>query len=294
MKPSRFEYFAPETVEEVVSLLEQYGDEGKILAGGQSLIPLLALRLAIPEVVIDINRVSELDYMKDEEGAIRVGALTRQRAIEKHDRLIERCQILGEAVGVVGHVAIRNRGTVVGSMAHADPASEWPALALALDADFEVIGPGGKRTVPAESFFVSYLTTALEANELATEVRFKIPSGRVGSSFLEVARRHGDFAVAGAGALLGLSDGGTIDEARIVVMGVGPTALRARDVERSLIGKRPEPHLFEEAAEGIRRAIEPTGDIHGSAEYRRSIAGVLTRRALSSAAARAEAGGKIE
>lgn len=276
-----------------MSLLGQYADDAKILAGGQSLVPLLALRLAIPEVIIDINRVRGLDYLDDNNEVIRVGALTRQRAIEKHERLNARCSMVGEAVGVVGHVAIRNRGTVVGSMAHADPASEWPALALALDAEFDAVGPRGTRTLPAESFFVSYLTNALDPDELATEVRFKIPSGRVGSSFLEVARRHGDFAVAGAGALLSLSANGTIEDARIVLIGVGATALRARETEQLLVGERPNGGLFEEAAQRVTGAIDPTGDIHGSAEYRRSIAGVLTRRALGSAAARAEAGDDI-
>ena len=291
MKPSQFEYFAPETVEEVISLLEQYGDESKILAGGQSLVPLLALRLAIPDVIIDINRVSSLDYLHDDEDVVRIGALTRHRAIENHEDLVGRCPILGDAVGLIGHVAIRNRGTVVGSMAHADPASEWPALALALDAEFDVIASNGTRTIPADSFFLSYLTTSIEPNELASEVRFKIPSGRVGSSFFELARRHGDFAVAGAGAVISLSSAGTIEEARVVLIGVGATALRISETEQMLVGQRPGADLFEEAAETVRHTIDPSGDIHGSADYRRAIAGVLTQRSLTSAAERAEGGG---
>lgn len=291
MKPSQFEYFAPETVEEVVSLLEQYGDESKILAGGQSLVPLLALRLAIPEVVIDINRVSSLDYLRDEDPVVRIGALTRHRAIENHVALVGRCPIVGDAVRLVGHVAIRNRGTVVGSMAHADPASEWPALALALDAEFDVIGADGTRKIPVDSFFQSFLTTSIEPNELVAEVRFKIPTGRVGSSFLELARRHGDFAVAGAGSVVKLSSAGTIEEARVVLIGVGATALRMTETEQMLVGQQPGAPLFKEAAEHVRQAIEPSGDIHGSADYRRAIAGVLAERSLASASERAEGGG---
>jgi carbon-monoxide dehydrogenase medium subunit len=290
LKPSQFEYFAPESLEEVVSLLEQYGDEAKILAGGQSLIPLLALRLAIPGVVIDVNRVASLDYIHDEGDVVRVGALTRHRAIEKHSDLAQRCPMISDAVSLVGHVAIRNRGTVGGSMAHADPASEWPAIALALDAEIDAVGPKGKRTIPADAFFLSFLMTALEPDEIATEIRFRIPPGRVGSSFLELARRHGDFAVAGAGGLLGLSDDGSVKDARVVLIGVGATALRIDDAERALTGRPPDKEAFEDALKAVNDAIDPTGDVHGSAEFRRSIAGVLTRRSLQAAADRVEGG----
>lgn len=289
MKPAPFEYFAPDSVEEVVSLLSEHGDEGKILAGGQSLIPLLALRLASPTVVIDLNRVAALDHVSHEGGTLRIGALTRHRTIERLPGLAQTCPMLSDAVELVGHVAIRNRGTVVGSMAHADPAAEWPALALALDAEFDVVGPNGSRTIPAESFFVTYLTSALEPEELVTEVRLSLPSSSAASSFVELARRHGDFAVAGAGAMLQLSGGG-IEEARIVLIGVGSTALRVREAEQSLIGRQATPDVFEETAETVRGLIDPTGDIHGSADYRREIAKVLTRRALVSAAARGGGG----
>jgi carbon-monoxide dehydrogenase medium subunit len=290
MKPSQFEYYAPETLDEVVSLLGQYGDEAKILAGGQSLIPLLALRLAAPSVVIDINRVSSLDYIHDNGDDVRVGALARHRAIEKHDDINRRCPMITDAIALVGHVAIRNRGTVVGSMAHADPASEWPAIALALDAEIDAVGPHGTRTIPAESFFLSFLTTVLEPDEIATEIRFKVPSGRVGSSFVELARRHGDFAVAGAGGLVDLGDDGSIRDARVVLIGVGGTALRIEDAESALKGGAPVRETFENASQAVVEGIDPTGDVHGSADFRRSIAGVLTRRALQAAAGRAEGG----
>ena len=286
MKPAPFEYFAPETVDEVVSLLADHGDEAKVLAGGQSLIPLLALRLASPSVLIDLNRVTALDYLDSGGHVLKIGALTRHRAIEKLTDLAESCPMLSDAVELVGHVAIRNRGTVVGSMAHADPAAEWPALALALDGEFDVVGPNGARTIPADSFFVTYLTSALEPEELVTEVRLTLPSGSVGSSFVELARRHGDFAVAGAGAVLRLSENNTIEDARIVLIGVAATALRARDAEQILVGREANSDAFEEAAEIVQEAIDPSGDIHGSSEFRREIAKVLTRRALVSAAAR--------
>jgi len=286
LKPAPFEYFAPESVDEVVSLLAEHGDEAKVLAGGQSLIPLLALRLASPTVLIDLNRVTALDYLDTGGNVLKIGALTRHRAVEKMSDLARRCPMLSDAVELVGHVAIRNRGTVVGSMAHADPAAEWPALALALDGEFDVVGPSGTRTIPADSFFVTYLTSALEPEELVTEVRLTLPNSATGSSFVELARRHGDFAVAGAGAMLRLSETRTIEEARIVLIGVAATALRARDAEQSLLGREANPDAFEDAAEIVRGVIDPSGDIHGSAEFRREIGKVLTRRALTSAAAR--------
>jgi carbon-monoxide dehydrogenase medium subunit len=288
LKPAPFDYFAPESVEEVASLLSEHGDEAKILAGGQSLIPLLALRLASPTVIVDINRVNSLDYLRDGDGVLHVGALARHRAVERLEGLAERCPMLADAVGVVGHVAIRNRGTVVGSIAHADPAAEWPALALALDAEVDVVGSGRNRTIPADSLFMTYFTTTLEPEELVTEVRFRIPAGAVGSSFVELARRHGDFAVAGVGALIDLSEAGTIQDARVVLIGVADTPLRIREAEQVLDDHEPVAASFQEAAEAVQRLIEPAGDIHGSADYRRAIAGVLTRRALAKATARAK------
>lgn len=291
MKPGPFEYAAPESVEEAISLLSQHGDEAKILAGGQSLVPLLALRLAVPTVVIDINRIGGLDYLHTEGGVLKLGALTRHRAVEKDEGLLSGYQMLGDAISLIGHVAIRNRGTVIGSIAHADPAAEWPAIALALDAEFDVRGPNGNRTVAADSLFLSFLTTTLEPEELITEMRLRFPSGPTGSSFLELSRRHGDFAVVGVGTSISLSTAGAIEDARIVLIGVGDTVLRVRDAEQLLVGESPGTQLFEEAAETVRGSIDPTGDVHGSSEYRRSISGVLTRRALTLAAERTNGGG---
>lgn len=278
-------------MDEVVSMMSQHGDEAKVLSGGQSLIPLLALRLASPEVVVDINRVTELDYLRDKGGSLQIGALARHRAVELLPTLRERSPMLAEAIELIGHVAIRNRGTVLGSLIHADPAAEWPALALALDAEVDAVGPKGKRTIPADQLFLTYLTTTLEPDEVATEVRFDLPSKRTGSSFQELARRHGDFAVAGAGAVVNLSRKGVIDSARIVVMGVASTAIRVSEAEELVVGESPSDSLFEEASEMVRRAVEPSGDIHGSAEYRRSLVKTLSGRALVAAGRRAQGGG---
>jgi carbon-monoxide dehydrogenase medium subunit len=292
VKPAPFEYFSPTTLEELVSLLGQHGDEAKLLAGGQSLIALLALRLATPTVIIDLNRVEELEYVAEDDDTVRVGALARHRAIEKRFASTGRCPMVSEAVGVIGHVAIRNRGTVVGSLVHADPAAEWPALALALDGTCDVVGPQGKRTIPADDLFVSYFTTTLAPDEVATELRIKLPPASVGSAFTELARRHGDFAIAGAGAIVGLDSAGRVDTARIVLIGVADTALRIQRAEEILIGRDPSAEGFAESAEIVGKSIDPASDVHGSSEFRKHVTKVLTRRALESAAHRAQEGNK--
>jgi carbon-monoxide dehydrogenase medium subunit len=286
VKPAPFEYFAPTSIEELVSLLEQHGDEAKLLAGGQSLIALLALRLATPSVIIDLNRVAGLDYLSEDGDEIRVGALARHRAVEKRFAT-DRCPLVSEAVGLIGHVAIRNRGTVVGSVIHADPAAEWPALALALEGECDVVGPQGKRTIPAEELFVTYFTTTLSADEVATELRIKLPPARMGSAFTELSRRHGDFAIAGAGAVLGLDSLGRVDDARIVLIGVADTAMRIGQAEAVLVGREPSSEGVAEAAEVVGKSIDPAGDVHGSSEFRKHVTKVLTRRALETAAGRA-------
>lgn len=288
MKPAAFSYHAPKSVEEILSLLSEHGDEAKILGGGQSLIPLMALRLATPSVVIDINGVDDLDYVRTDDNTLQIGALARHRDIEELKGLAEWCPMLLEAIQMVGHVAIRNRGTVVGSMAHADPAAEWPAMALGLEGVIDVVGPSGKRTIAADDFFVSLLTTAIEPGEVATEVRLHLPKGRVGSCFLELARRHGDFAVTGVGTQMSLSsDRECVEDARVVAIGVGQTAVRIREAEDVLVGESPIDELYREAARVVHDTIAPSDDIHATADYRRSIAEVLTRRSLAIAAERA-------
>jgi aerobic carbon-monoxide dehydrogenase medium subunit len=287
VKAAAFEYFAPESVDEVVALLQEHGDEGKILAGGQSLMPLMALRLGAPEVLIDINRVGGLDRIENGGSRLRVGALVRHRAVERTPGLERTCAAIADAVPLIGHVAIRNRGTVVGSLAHADPAAEWPALALALDARITAAGPAGTRELDAVDFFESYLSNSLADDEFVTHAEFTLPAGTVGSAFEELARRHGDFALCGVAAVLALTPSGEIGDARVVVCGAGPTPLRIGAAEQALTGQQPSPERFGEAAEAVHAAIDPRGDIHGSAEYRRHVTRVVARRALQLASARA-------
>ncbi len=289
MKPAPFEYAAPSSLDEAISLLQQHGDEDvKLLAGGQSLVPLLSMRMARPELLIDLNPIDELQYIREENGGLAIGAMTRKRAVEESE-LVRRLQpVLLAATQLVAHPQIRNRGTVGGSMAHADPAAEYPALAIVLGAELRTAGPDGERRIAAEDFFQSYLTTALEPVEVLTEVRVPILAPGTGWSFLEVARRHGDFAMSGAAVTLRLDGGGSISEARIVLFGVGPTPVRVREVEQRVMGEQPSDRLFQEAGRVAGEGLEdPLSDVHASAEFRRHLARVLTARALGEAVERA-------
>ena len=291
MKSPPFEYEAPETLGEVISLLQQY-DEGdaKILAGGQSLMPLLSMRMTRPVILIDLARLSDLDFIREESGLLAIGAMTRKRDVEESGLVRRRQPMLLAATQLVGHQQIRNRGTVGGSMAHADPAAEYPALALALGAEFRVVSAEGERTIAAEDFFVSYLTTALGDTEVLTEIRVPALAEGVGWSFLETARRHGDFALGGAAVTLELGRGGDVTASRIVLFGIGGTAVRVLEVEQMLQGERPDEGLLQEAGNKVSEVIEePLSDAHASADYRRNLAGVLTGRALREALARASA-----
>lgn len=287
MKPAPFEYFDPRTVEEAVSLLGQHGEEAKLLAGGQSLMPLLSMRMARPEVLIDLSRVAGLDYIRESGDAIAIGAMTSKRAVERSNLVAERQPLLHAATRWIAHPQIRNRGTVGGSMAQADPAAEYPAVALALDAELQAVGPGGARSIRAEDFFLSYLTTALEPTEVLTEVRFPMLAAGERWAFQEVSRRHGDFAMVGAAVVLSVDGAERCREARLVLFGVGPTPVRMRSAEQMLIGEGPGETLFERVAARVSEDLEePLADVHASAEYRRHLAGVLTRRALAQAMAR--------
>ena len=290
MKPPPFEYVAPRSLDEAVAALAEHGDEAKAMAGGQSLVPLLAFRLARPTVVVDLNGIPGLDGARLDGTTLELGALTRQRDVELLPGLRERCAMITEAVEQIGHVAIRNRGTVGGSLVHADPAAEWTALALALDAELDLVGPAGTRTVPAAEFLISYFTTALEPTELVTGVRLQVPNGRSGSCFLELARRHGDFAIAGVGALVTLDGDGSVADARVALIGVGERAVRVDSAEQVLRGNRPTDELFTEAAAAVQAELDPNSDVHATADYRRHVAGVLVRRALATAVGRAEGG----
>src|SRR6516225_2753837 len=272
MKLPPVDYVAPRTVSEAVELLPEHQDDASVLAGGQSLIPLLALRLAHPAVLIDINGIAELSGVSATDGRVAIGAMTREYVAEESEIITDHVPLLAAALPLIGHEAIRSRGTVGGSLAHADPAAELPAVARALDAEFVVRGPSGERVIPAADWFEGFLTTSRRADELLTEV-----------SFQEVARRHGDFAIVGLAASLTLSDG-AISDARLAFAGLSDVPVRAGDAEDLLVGERPSAELFDEAARRATDDSDPPADVHGSPEYRRNVAAALVRRGLRAAA----------
>jgi CO/xanthine dehydrogenase FAD-binding subunit len=288
MKPPPFEYDDPRTLEEALGLLAEHGDEAKVLAGGQSLVPLLNFRLARPERLVDLNGIGELDYLRFENGRLRIGALTRQATLERSAEVAERVPLLTEAVKLVGHVQIRNRGTVGGSVAHADPAAELPVAFAALGARFHARSTRGERSFSPEQFFRTHLTTALEPDELLTEIELLLPPPGSGFAFLEFARRHGDFALGGAAVQALLGNDGRCEQVAIALLGAAPTPLRRPQVEAWLAGRALEETTVAEAARQAVAEIDPSGDIHGSGEYRRGLAEVMVRRALLLAAERAQ------
>jgi carbon-monoxide dehydrogenase medium subunit len=285
MKPAPFEYFDPRTTEEAVGLLATHGDDAKVLAGGQSLVPMLALRLARPSVLIDVNRIGGLDAVQQSGATVSVGALVRQRALERWAG--ERAPLLAAALRHVGHAPIRARGTVAGSVVHADPASELPALLLCLDGAVIARSRRGTRTIAAGDFFQGPLMTALASDELVTETRWTLPAAHAGWGFREMARRHGDFALVGVAVALTLARG-AVAQARIALFGAAATPVRAREAERGLTGQRPSDHVLAEAARAATTGLETVADIHAPAAYRASVARTLTTRALADAVARAK------
>jgi carbon-monoxide dehydrogenase medium subunit len=287
MKLPHVAYEAPKTVSEAVELLAEHQDQASVLAGGQSLIPLLALRLARPAVLIDINGIDELSGVSAADGWVAIGAMTRDYVAEESETVAGTVPLLAAALPLIGHEAIRSRGTVGGSMAHADPAAELPAVARALDAEFVVRGQSGERAVPAAEWFEGYLTTSRRPDELLVEVRFPAADRGTGTSFQEVARRHGDFAIVGLAASLTLS-GGAISDARLAFAGLSDVPVRAVDAEDLLVGEEPSPELFDEAARRATDDIDPPADLHGSADYRRKVAAALVRRGLRAAADNAD------
>jgi CO/xanthine dehydrogenase FAD-binding subunit len=286
MKPAAFDYIAADSIAMAVAALAQAGDDAKIIAGGQSLVPMLNFRMLRPSILVDINRIAGLDVIEETSGTIRIGALTRHYQLETSPLIARHLPVLSCAMTHVAHLAIRNRGTVGGSLAHADPAAELPMMALLLDAELRIASGCGERTVAARDFFLGALTVDLAPGEIITGIELpKLPS-RTGWGFAEVTRRHGDFALAAVAATLTVS-GGAIGQARIALTGVGPTALRATEAEGLLIGDALEPDLVGRVIEAVRAAIEPETDLHASSDYRRHLAGVLTGRALAAAWRRA-------
>ncbi len=287
MKPAAFEYHRPQTLGDALALLGRYGYEGKALAGGQSLVPTMNLRLAQPGALVDIAGIGELAGVTVEpDGGVRIGATTRQSDVLAHAGVLAAAPIVAAAMRWVGHEANRNRGTFGGSAAHADPAAEIPAVLVALGAQLEIAGASGTRTVDADDFFLGYFTTAVEEDELLTAVRLPRHDGPW--AFDEVARRHGDFALAGAAAVLDAGDDGLVRGCRIVLMAVDDTPWRAREAEAAVVGRRLDAEAAREARALVQAAVEPSSDIHASSAYRAHAAGVLVERALIAAAAREE------
>jgi carbon-monoxide dehydrogenase medium subunit len=283
VKPAPFEYHAPESAAEVVGLLAEYGGDAKPLAGGQSLIPMLALRLTRFEHLIDLNRAGDLTGIARSNGDVRIGAMTRQATVEHDATIGADVPLLARATPLIGHFQIRNRGTVGGSIAHADPASELPAVALALDAELEVAGAGGTRRVPASEFFVGTWTTTVGEDEILSAVHFPVWSGRTGFAVEEVARRSGDFALAGVVAAVEVDGSGAVSRAGLSFLGMAPTPVRARQAEQALVGTSPSASDLEEIGRLAVADTEPTADVHASAEYRKHVGAHLVVRALDRA-----------
>ena len=286
MKPPAFEYVAVASTEEAVAQLAAHGDDARLLAGGQSLMPILNMRLATPGRLVDLNRVRTLSYIVERAGGVAIGAMTRQRTVERSEFVAAAVPLLAEALPWVGHTAIRNRGTIGGSLAHADPAAELPAVAVCLDARLTLRGPAGERTLAAREFFRGYLTTALAPTELLAEVWFPSALPGTGAAWIEFARRHGDYALVGVAAVVTL-EGSTVRRASLAVTGVDGVPVRAVDAERLLIGAPLSAESMAAAAESVRRTLEPQDDIHATAAYRRHLAGILIVRALTRAGDRA-------
>jgi carbon-monoxide dehydrogenase medium subunit len=286
VKPPRFEYHAPPTVEAAIELLARYDGEAKALAGGQSLMPLLNFRLTRPAAVVDLNRIPALAYITEADGQMRFGAMTRQRAIEFSPLVQTRLPLLAEATRWVGHLPIRTRGTIGGSIAHADPSAEYPAVLTALDGDLVIRGPAGERVVKPAGFFQTYLTTSLGPDELLTEVRLPATPPGAGWAFEEFARRHGDFAIVGVAALV-VAEGQRCRLARLATAGAGPVPVRLREAEALLERDGLGDAAIAAAAETAGTLVDPDSDIHASADYRRHHTRVLTARALTRARARA-------
>jgi CO/xanthine dehydrogenase FAD-binding subunit len=284
MKPAPFEYFAPTDIAEALDLLGRYGDEAKILAGGQSLIPLMNMRLARPRVLVDVNRLSDLTHIsRGANGALAIGALTRQRAIERASLIQTHNPLLAAVMPSIGHFQIRNRGTIGGSIVHADPAAELPAVCLALEAEFVLRSAVRQRTINAADFFLTYLTTAIEPIEMLVDIRFPPwkPQWRWG--FQEVCRREGDFALVGAVAVLQMDDDAICQAARLTMFGVGGTPVRPQRAAELLSGQRLDGRMLDQMANVVAAELEPDSDMHASAEYRREVGGVVARRAVETA-----------
>ncbi len=282
MKPARFDYHAPTSLDEAVALLQRYGGDAKILAGGQSLMPLLNFRLSRPTALIDLNRIASLAFIREHDGQVRLGAMTRQRTIEFSPVVAQRLPLLREATKWVGHLPIRTRGTIGGSIAHADPSAEYPAVLTALEGEVVARGPTGERVVKAKDLFLTYLTTSLESDEVLVEIRLPVMPVGAGFALEEFARRHGDFAIVAIAAMV-VPNAARCRQARLATAGAGPVPVRLRAAEEILERDGVTDAAIDAAARRAAELVSPDSDIHASADYRRHLTMVLTRRALKRA-----------
>ena len=289
MIPAAFEYAVATDLQHAIKLLKSAGGEGKYLAGGQSLIPLMKFRLAQPKLLVDLNRIPNLAYIK-ENGELRIGALTRESALELSPIVRERYPIITDTAGVIADPLVRNLATVGGNLAHADPANDHPATMLALRASVVVVGPNGERVIPIDELFVDTFTTSLAEDEILTEIRIPKPVARSGGAYVKLERKVGDFAIAGVAAYLTLDASGNVSTAGIALTNVGPTAIRAGKAEQLLIGHAPDDKAIAAAAAAAAADSRPIGDLRGPAEYKRDVTRVLTDRAIHIAVARASGG----
>jgi len=282
VKPVKFDYHAPTSLDEAVALLQRYGGDAKILAGGQSLMPLLNFRLSRPAALVDLNRIPSLAYIREHDGQVRLGAMTRQRTIEFSPVVARRLPLLSEATKWVGHLPIRTRGTIGGSIAHADPSAEYPAVLTALEGEVVASGPKGERVVKAKDLFLTYLTTSLESDEVLAEIRLPVMPMGAGFALEEFARRHGDFAIVAIAAMV-VPDAARCKQARLATAGAGPVPVRLRAAEEILERDGVTDAAIDAAARRAAELVSPDSDIHASADYRRHLTMVLTRRALKRA-----------
>jgi len=290
MIPRSFEYFSPRTLEEAIALLQKLGSEAKLLSGGQSLIPMMKLRLVSPEYIVDINRIPGLDYISESDGQLRIGALTREHELESSPVVKTNFPILSDTAKVIADPLVRSQATVCGNLAHGDPANDHPATMLALGATVVATGPKGQRQIPIEDFFPALFTTALEPEEILTEIRIPLPPPQSGGAYLKLERKVGDFATAGVAVQITLDDADVCKSAGLGLTNVGLTPIKAKQAESYLVGKKLDDATIAHAAELAASESQPMDDIRGSADYKRDLVRVLTARALATALNRAKGG----
>lgn len=287
MIPASFDYHAPGTLPEALALLSKYGDDAKVLSGGQSLLPLLKLRLGQTGHLIDIGRIPGLEYIREDGGFLRIGGRTRESALETSEVVQRRYPILHDTAKVIADPLVRNMATIGGNLAHGDPGNDHPATMLALGAQVVATGPKGERVIPIEQFFLGLFRTALKPDEVLTEIRIPVPPPRSGGAYMKLERKVGDYATAAAAAQVTLGSGGAVERVGLALTNVGPTPIKAADAEKFLVGKRPDAATLSEAAQRAAKASSPSADRRGAVDYKREMARVMATRALKLAVERA-------